>query len=345
MFGISHTRHTLVGDAFVRGVSGGERKRVSIAETLATKSTVVAWDNSTRGLDASTALDYANSLRVMTDISNRTTLVTLYQAGEGIYELMDKVLLIDDGRMIYSGPANAAKKYFQNLGYYCPVRQTTADFLTACTDPVERRFINGFEGPIPKGPIELEKAFRESEEYKQVLQDVADYEKMLQETDHADARQFKQSVQETKSKTVSKRSSYTVSFIRQVLACTKREFWLTIGDKTTLYTKFFIIISNGFIVGSLFYGQGTDTEGAFSRGGTLFFSILFLGWLQLSELMKAVSGRPIISRHKDYAFYRPSAVVIARVILDLPMLFLQVIPFSIVMVSQEMGSITSGYGN
>jgi ATP-binding cassette subfamily G (WHITE) protein 2 (SNQ2) len=49
MFGITHTRHTLVGDAFVRGISGGERKRVSIAETLATKSTVVAWDNSTRG--------------------------------------------------------------------------------------------------------------------------------------------------------------------------------------------------------------------------------------------------------------------------------------------------------
>lgn len=49
MFGITHTRHTIVGDAFVRGISGGERKRVSIAETLATKSTVVAWDNSTRG--------------------------------------------------------------------------------------------------------------------------------------------------------------------------------------------------------------------------------------------------------------------------------------------------------
>jgi ATP-binding cassette subfamily G (WHITE) protein 2 (SNQ2) len=82
---------------------------VSIAETLATKSTVVSWDNSTRGLDASTALDYANSLRVMTDISNRTTLVTLYQAGEGIYELMDKVLVIDEGRMVYQGMCFSAK--------------------------------------------------------------------------------------------------------------------------------------------------------------------------------------------------------------------------------------------
>ncbi|GMG13449.1 unnamed protein product [Aspergillus oryzae] len=78
MFGITHTKNTLVGNEYVRGVSGGERKRVSIAETLATKSSVVCWDNSTRGLDASTALDYAKSLRIMTDVSKRTTLVTLY---------------------------------------------------------------------------------------------------------------------------------------------------------------------------------------------------------------------------------------------------------------------------
>lgn len=120
MFGISHTKNTLVGNEYVRGVSGGERKRVSIAETLATKSSVVCWDNSTRGLDASTALDYGKSLRIMTDVSKRTTFVTLYQAGEGIYELMDKVLVIDEGRMLYQGPANEAKEYFVNLGFYCP---------------------------------------------------------------------------------------------------------------------------------------------------------------------------------------------------------------------------------
>ena len=314
----------------MRGVSGGERKRVSIAETLATKSTVVAWDNSTRGLDASTALDYANSLRVMTDVSNRTTLVTLYQAGEGIYQLMDKVLVIDDGRMVYSGPADEAKQYFLDLGYECPERQTTADFLTSCTDPGERRFRKDFEGVVPKGPVELEKAFRESQAYRNLLQDVERYEKQIANDNYADATQFHQSVQEAKSKTVGKRSPYTVSFIRQVLACTKREFWLTWGDKTTLYTKFFIIISNAFIVGSLFYGQSEDTMGAFSRGGTLFFSILFLGWLQLSELMKAVSGRTISARHGDYAFYRPSAVVIARVIQDFPLMLAQVIPFSII---------------
>ncbi|KAL8708230.1 MAG: hypothetical protein Q9225_007636, partial [Loekoesia sp. 1 TL-2023] len=331
MFGISHTSRTLVGNEYVRGISGGERKRVSIAETLATKSTVVCWDNSTRGLDSSTALDYANSLRIMTDVSNRTTLVTLYQAGEGIYELMDKVLVIDEGRMMYQGPANEAKQYFIDLGFHCPDRQTTADFLTSVTDPIQRVYREGFELSAPKTPADFERVFKNSEAYSKVLADVADYEAYLQNTKFQDTQQFRQSVQEQKSKTVSKKSSFTVSLWRQVLACTAREFWLVWGDKPTLYTKFFIIVSNGLIVGSLFYNQPNSTEGAFSRGGAIFFSIVFLGWLQLTELMKAVSGRVVIARHKEYAFYRPSAVSLARVLADFPLLLIQVIIFGLIM--------------
>ncbi|KAM0334541.1 hypothetical protein ACHAQA_001571 [Verticillium albo-atrum] len=321
MFGISHTKHTMVGNDYIRGVSGGERKRVSIAETLASKSTLMTWDNSTRGLDASTALDYARSLRIMTDISNRTTLVTLYQAGEGIYEMMDKVLVIDQGRQIFSGPASKAKQYFIDLGFECPERQTTADFLTAVTDPIERRFRNGFENKALKTPEELEKAFRASPNYQELLEDVYSYKQHLFKTDHEDAKRFEGAVQTAKSKHVSEQSPYTISFARQVWISFKREAWLFLGDTTALWTKLFIIIANGLIVGSLFYGQPSNTGGAFTRGGAVFFSIVFLGWLQLSELMKAVSGRDIISRHHDYAFYRPSAVSLARVLLDLPVVF------------------------
>ena len=331
MFGITHTAKTLVGNEFVRGISGGERKRVSIAETLAAKSTVVCWDNSTRGLDASTALDFANSLRIMTDVSNRTTLVTLYQAGEQIYELMDKVLVIDEGRMLYQGPANEAKQYFLDLGLSCPERETTADFLTSVTDPAQRRYQTGREASAPKTSEEFEKIYKSSPNYQRVLANVADYEKHLTETDHIEARNFQQSVREQRSRYVGKDSSYTVSYWRQVLACTRREFWLVWGDKPTLYTKFFIIIAIGLITGSLFYGETDGTAGAFSRGGALIFLVLFPGWLQLAELLKAVSGRVVIERHKEYAFYRPSAVAFARVLADFPMIFVQVVPFSVIM--------------
>ncbi|BCS02316.1 ABC drug exporter AtrF [Aspergillus luchuensis] len=330
MFGISHTKNTVVGNEYVRGVSGGERKRVSIAETLATKSSVVCWDNSTRGLDASTALDYAKSLRIMTDISKRTTFVTLYQAGESIYELMDKVLVIDQGRMLYQGPANEARQYFVNLGFYCPEQSTTADFLTSLCDPNARQFQPGREASTPKTAEELESVFRQSSAYQRILDDVSGYEKQLQDTNQESTRRFQKSVAESKSKTVSKKSPYTVSLVRQVAACVRREFWLLWGDKTSLYTKYFIILSNGLIVSSLFYGESLDTSGAFSRGGALFFSILFLGWLQLTELMPAVSGRGIVARHKDYAFYRPSAVSIARVVVDFPAIFCMVVPFTII---------------
>ena len=82
--------HTVI----VRGVSGGERKRVSIAEMMTTRAHVQSWDNSTRGLDASIALDLIKSLRIMTDILGQTTFVSLYQAGEGIYALFDKVIVV-----------------------------------------------------------------------------------------------------------------------------------------------------------------------------------------------------------------------------------------------------------
>ncbi|KAI2628414.1 ABC-2 type transporter-domain-containing protein [Xylaria nigripes] len=331
MFGISHTKLTRVGNEFIRGVSGGERKRVSIVETLASKATVMAWDNSTRGLDASTALDYARSLRIMTDITNRTTLVTLYQAGEGIYELMDKVLVIDGGRQIYSGPAKEAKQYFIDLGFECPQQQTTADFLTAITDPRERRFRPGFEDKAPRSAEELEKAFRSSPYYQRLLVDTEKYEKHLQQTGFEDMKRFEGAVRESKSRHVSKKSPYTVSFPRQVIICTKREFWLLFGDLQTLATKMFIIISNALIIGSIYYNEPFSTAGAFTRGGACFFGVIFLSWLQLTELMAAVSGRAVAARQKDYAFYRPSAVSLGRVLADFPVLLVQVLVFSVIM--------------
>ena len=77
MLNITQTENTLVGDSFVRGVSGGERKRVSIAEMMTTRARVQCWDNSSRGLDASTALDFVRSLRIMTDVLGQTTFATL----------------------------------------------------------------------------------------------------------------------------------------------------------------------------------------------------------------------------------------------------------------------------
>jgi ATP-binding cassette, subfamily G (WHITE), member 2, SNQ2 len=95
IFGLRHVKNTPVGDASIRGVSGGEKKRVSISEALATRSLITSWDkcvlpavallysnlgySSTRGLDASTAVEFVRALRIATDTFRLTTIVSIYQ--------------------------------------------------------------------------------------------------------------------------------------------------------------------------------------------------------------------------------------------------------------------------
>lgn len=117
IFGLSHTNDTKVGDAYVRGVSGGERKRVSIAEAVARRASIQLWDKSTRGLDANTALDYVKVMRALADIQHKTMAISLYQAGNAIYDLFDKVMVIAEGRCIYFGPRSNAQAYFEDLGF------------------------------------------------------------------------------------------------------------------------------------------------------------------------------------------------------------------------------------
>lgn len=129
LLGISHTANTRVGNKFIRGVSGGERKRISIIEAMATRGSIYCWDNPTKGLDANTALQYVTAVRRMTDVFGLTSVVTIYQAGNGIYELFDKVLVLDQGKQIYYGPTKEARPFMEQLGFICADGANIADFL------------------------------------------------------------------------------------------------------------------------------------------------------------------------------------------------------------------------
>lgn len=328
MFGMSHVRDTIVGDQAVRGVSGGERKRTTISEALATRASVIAWDNSTRGLDASTALDYARSLRIITDLAQRSTIATLYQVSESIFDLFDRVAVIDQGRCIYYGPRKLARSYFYELGYDTPDRQTTADFVTALTDVNQVTFRPGMEAQAPRTAEDRERVWRQSDLYRQLEAEMESYEEHLAQAEHAD--RLKQTVRSEKRRGVNKGSSYTVSFWDQILSCIWRQLLIKWGARGDLYVKLFTIISVSFMISSLFYNQPFDSQGVFTRGGILLFACLFNGWLQLSESFEAVAGRPMLSRHRQFAFYRPSAVVLARALVDIPFLLVQCFLSSII---------------
>ncbi|GKU09942.1 unnamed protein product [Fusarium langsethiae] len=166
--GISHTKDTIVGNEYVRGVSGGERKRVSVAEVMSTQATVQCWDNSTRGLDASNALDFARVLRKHADEQQRTIIATLYQAGNSIYDQFDKVLVLAEGRQIYYGPSAEARQYFENMGFKCPSGANIADFLTSVTVHTEREIRPGHEATVPHTAQDFEKRYKGSEMFQRM---------------------------------------------------------------------------------------------------------------------------------------------------------------------------------
>ncbi|KAE8228542.1 hypothetical protein CF326_g6521 [Tilletia indica] len=335
MFSINHVRDTIVGDAFTRGVSGGERKRVTIGEALATRASCLAWDNSTRGLDASTALDYARSLRIMTDLSKRTTLATLYQVSESIFDLFDKVAVVDEGRLIYYGPRDQVRNYFYGLGYDVPSRSTTADYCTvSVVDHKETLYRTDMpEGsrPIPRNAEDRERAWQQSDLYAQLIREVDEYDDAVKSSSNSEAERLKATVRKEKNAGVRKGSPYTVSFWNQVQACIYRQLLVKWGAREELYIKIFTIVGVSLIISSLFFNQSFDSSGTFTRGGIILFAALLNGWLQLAEGFEAVSGRPMLARHKQFAFYRPSAVVLARAIVDIPLLVVQCFLSTIVM--------------
>ncbi|RKO84278.1 P-loop containing nucleoside triphosphate hydrolase protein, partial [Blyttiomyces helicus] len=89
MLGLVKQVNTLVGNEFIRGLSGGERKRMTIAEAMTARSAIYCWDCTTRGLDSASALDYAKSLRILSDTLSKTSIATFYQASEDIFHQFD----------------------------------------------------------------------------------------------------------------------------------------------------------------------------------------------------------------------------------------------------------------
>ncbi|KAL6901095.1 pleiotropic drug resistance protein [Trichoderma evansii] len=321
LFWIEHTLGTKVGNEFIRGVSGGERKRVSIAEAMITRASVQGWDNSSKGLDASTALEYVKAIRAMTNMGKISTSVSLYQAGESLYELVDKVLLIDGGKCLYFGPAEKAKQYFLDLGFDCPDRWTTADFLTSVSDQHERSIRSGWENRIPRSPDEFFDAYRQSDVCRENLADMDSFEEEVRrkaEEREAAAAQSKKQVE----------NNYTLAFHQQVIALTKRQFLIMIGDKTSIVGKWGGLIFQGLIVGSLFFSLPSTTLGAFPRGGAIFFLLLFNALLALSEMTAAFSSKPIMLKQKSFSFYRPAAYAIAQTVMDVPLVLIQIILFN-----------------
>ncbi|OUM53523.1 hypothetical protein BVG19_g2815 [[Candida] boidinii] len=327
-YGLLHTKNTKVGNDFIRGVSGGERKRVSIAEVSLCGSKLQCWDNATRGLDAATALEFIKALKTSAVVLDTTPLIAIYQCSQDAYNLFDTAIVLYEGYQIYFGSATKAKTYFEKMGYECPPRQTTADFLTSITSPAERVAKKGFENKVPKTPQEFSEYWRNSPEYEELVLEVDSYIENCEKNNTKE--EFRESHVAQQAKHARPGSSYTLSYGMQIKQVCLRDFWRIQADPSiTIFTVVANIIM-GLILSSLFYNLPSDTGSFYYRTASLFFALLFNAFSSLLELIAMFEAKQIVEKHKKYALYHPSADALASVLTNVPSKFLTSVGFNLI---------------
>ena len=317
MYGISHTVNTRVGNEYVRGVSGGERKRVSIAEATLANAPLQFWDNSTRGLDSANAVEFCKTLRLQSKLFGQTVAVSIYQAPQSAYDLFDKVVLLYEGRQIFFGSCDGAKQYFIDLGFECPARQTTPDFLTSMTASTERVVRPGWEGRVPRTPDEFAACWKSSDAYKALQDEIEEYKREFSE-DSPSANEFRAHKQANQAKGQRLMSPFTLSYAQQVQLCLWRGWKRLTGDPS--FTLFSLISNTitGLVISSLFYNLQPQTSSFYSRAAVLFVAILTNAFSSALEILTLYSQRPIVEKQTRYGFYHPSAESFSSVLVDMP---------------------------
>ncbi len=200
----------------------------------------------TSHLSASTALEFVQALRIATDVSRISTLVSIYQAGESLYELFDKVCVIYEGKMAYFGPANRARQYFIDMGFEPANRQTTADFLVAgtnhvprpvsltngclivVTDPNGRIVRSGFEDRAPRTAIEFTEFFKASDLAQLNHEDIESYKMDFVGKEHR-LSTYRESAAADRAKHTRPGSSFITSVPMQARALMVRRAQILMG--------------------------------------------------------------------------------------------------------------------
>eukprot|EP00386_Alphamonas_edax_P003151 GDKI01009677.1.p1 GENE.GDKI01009677.1~~GDKI01009677.1.p1 ORF type:complete len:723 (-),score=240.73 GDKI01009677.1:1332-3500(-) len=126
--GLTVCRNVAIGGQFKKGISGGQKKRVSIAIELLDNPSLLFLDEPTSGLDSSLAFDV---LKILVDMAKagRTVICTMHQPRSQVFALFDQLLLLSRGEVVYQGPAAEAEHHFKSMSYACPKHFNPADFM------------------------------------------------------------------------------------------------------------------------------------------------------------------------------------------------------------------------
>ncbi|KAK9022549.1 hypothetical protein V6N11_002802 [Hibiscus sabdariffa] len=312
ILGLEICADTLVGDEMIRGISGGQRKRVTTGEMLAGPAKLLLMDEVSTGLDSSTTYQIVKSLRQYIHILNGTAFITLLQPAPETFELFDDIVLLSDGQIVYQGPREHVLEFFETMGFKCPARKGVADFLQEVTlAKNQRQYWTQTDKAYSFVTVEeFAKAFLSFTVGKRLQNDLVN---------SFDKNQSDPTLLTTKN--------YGVKRIDLLKACFSREFLLMKRNYFIYIFKLVQLVVMALISSTVFLrtemNKKTVTDGTV-RMGAMFFSVSMIMFNGLVELGMTVFKLPVFFKQRDNLFYPAWAYALPTWILKIPISFIEV---------------------
>ncbi|XP_010248083.1 PREDICTED: ABC transporter G family member 22 isoform X1 [Nelumbo nucifera] len=325
--GLERCQDTMIGGSFVRGVSGGERKRVCIGNEIIINPSLLFLDEPTSGLDSTTALRIVQMLHDIAE-AGKTVITTIHQPSSRLFHKFDKLILLGKGSLLYFGKASEAMVYFSSIGCSPLIAMNPAEFLLdlANGNINDVSVPSELEDKVQMGNLETET--RNGKPSPVVVHEylVEAYETRVAE----EKKKLTVSIsidEELKSKVSSPRREWGASWWQQYSIL----FWRGLKERRHDYLSWLRItqvLATATILGLLWWRSDSKTmKGMQDQAGLLFFIAVFWGFFPVfTAIFTFPQERAMLSKERAVDMYRLSAYFIARTTSDLPLdLFLPIL--------------------
>ncbi|KAF7662502.1 hypothetical protein LDENG_00234800 [Lucifuga dentata] len=306
--------HTRVGNDYVRGVSGGERRRVSIAVQLLWNPGILILDEPTSGLDSFTAHNLVITLSRLAR-GNRLVLLSVHQPRSDIFQLFDLVVLLSSGSAVYCGAACDMVPYFTMLGYPCPRYCNPSDFYVDLIN-IDRR------SPEQEAQC-LERARILSEQFMENVQDTEDHmwkpARSSTASTHTDSLQQPSREDGHEVITVSKKKDRLPGRLHQFTILIRRHMYNDFRDLVTLLVHGFEALLMSLLVGFLYYGAGEERLSLQDTVSLLYMIGAFTPFaVVLDVIAKCHSERAMLYHELEDGLYSVTSYFFAKILGELP---------------------------
>eukprot|EP01114_Cavostelium_apophysatum_P002732 TRINITY_DN1241_c0_g2_i3.p1 TRINITY_DN1241_c0_g2~~TRINITY_DN1241_c0_g2_i3.p1 ORF type:complete len:901 (+),score=139.14 TRINITY_DN1241_c0_g2_i3:2952-5654(+) len=318
--GISHIADSRIGTDLSRGISGGEKRRVSIASELVTDPSILFLDEPTSGLDSYNAFSLMRTLSVLAKSRNRTILTTIHQPSSNIFSMFDNVILLAAGKLVYFGLGNDVLPYFESIGEECPPNYNPADHvidLVTMTpfkiDDLCEKYANSAisERVSPKrNPVGLEPS-ASSASINLDLDLVEGRGAGKSPVHHVDHHG-----EEEDSPFGSDEEYASLWFVQIGILC-KRTLIHSWRNPYLLRSQYIMMSVLAVLIGGIFWKLQLNIQGVQDRAGSLFFLIALLSFGSMSSIDIFFQERSIFVRERATGMYRTSSYFIAKTLCDI----------------------------